>query len=112
MSAGRTFFRGEDPLDYSVKRKWQRFPASAQVRVQVLDDQVSDKIILGASRDVSAAGVFILTQNPPPVGTKVKVFTRLATTGMILENCGEVVRLEADGFAVRFDNVIRTKRSN
>jgi hypothetical protein len=99
-------------MDYSVKRKWQRFPASAQVRVQVLDNQAADRVILGASRDVSAAGVFILTTTPPPIGTKVKVFTRLSTTGMILENFGEVVRNEPDGFAVRFDNVVRTKKAN
>jgi len=98
-------------VEDSARRKWQRFPAAAQVRVQVLDRDAPVSVVLGPVRDMSAAGVFVLSSTPPALHAKVRVYTRLPTTGMILENSGEVVRVEPEGFAVRFDNAIRTGKT-
>src|ERR1700737_826016 len=102
---------------YVNRRRSVRFELHMPVICRWKDHQGSPHEIGGFSRDVSTAGLFVLSPMPPPEGTDVTVevllpaLGRATSHGLKLQSEGEVVRVEqgkaATGFAVRceFGNI-------
>lgn len=86
------------PNDLSERRQHQRH------RVFRIEVKVATASAFRASylRDVSAGGIFVRSHKPLPQGTRVVIELGVAGT-LPLRIPGEVVRLEANGFGVRFD---------
>jgi len=64
----------------------------------------------GLTQDISKSGIFILAPAPPPLEAAVLLDVILPlpeTTGTKLRSHGHVVRIEAEGFAVRTDVAFR-----
>ena len=91
-----------DPKDY---RRWQRFRISAPVHAEVEEPDGCEQVD-GRTRDISAAGAYVVCSNPPPAGAKVRVEVELASVGQTLSMQGKVTRADEDGFAVSFDEVM------
>jgi hypothetical protein len=88
-----------------------RFELHMPVICRWKDHQGNQHEIGGFSRDISTAGMFVLSSGLPPDGTDVSVEVLLpplggaTSRGLQLRSVGEVVRVEqgeaATGFAVR-----------
>ena len=93
------------------RRRSVRFELQVPVICRWKDHQGSAHEIGGFSRDISTAGLFVLSSMPPPDGTDVSVEVLLpalggdTSRGLRLQSEGEVVRVEhgeaETGFAVR-----------
>jgi hypothetical protein len=65
-----------------------------------------DQQISGAIRDISIAGLFLLSEQKPAIGTVYEIEIMLAGkhSQMVIENMtGSVVRINGVGLAIRFD---------
>jgi len=88
------------------RRSSVRFAMQMPVICRWTDPQGSPHEIGGFSRDISTAGLFVLSSEPPPDGTDVRVEVLLpalgggTSRGLQLQSKGEVVRVE-HGEAVR-----------
>lgn len=60
----------------------------------------------GRTRDVGAGGVYVVSQEEVATGTRVRVSVHLGHLGRMFSSFGSVVRREAHGFAVAFDNTV------
>ena len=95
------------------RRQSLRFELQMPVICRWKDHRGSAHEIGGFSRDISTAGVFVLSSAPPPEGTNVAVevlFPALGgatSQGLQLQSDGEVIRVDrgkpAMGFAIRCD---------
>ena len=92
------------------RRRSVRFELHMPVICRWKDQLGSQHEIGGFSRDISTAGLYVLSSAPPPDGTDVGVEVLLpalggAFRGLQLQSKGVVVRVEqaeaATGFAVR-----------
>lgn len=64
---------------------------------------VGGQILVGYSRDVSAGGLFVETEDPPAKGTELTLRFRLTPDSPIQEARATVVyRLEGEGMGLRF----------
>jgi len=104
--------RGERMIGGSLNRRSSvRFAIQMPVICRWKDQQGSAHEIGGFTRDISTAGLFVLSSAPPPDGTDIRVEVLLpalgggSSRGLHLQSEGEVVRAEhreaATGFAVR-----------
>ncbi|MBN1547940.1 MAG: PilZ domain-containing protein [Syntrophaceae bacterium] len=95
------------------KRKFERFAIQVPARIEVpAQDGHAVKLEL-ETHDLSAGGTFIKLDHPLPEGSQVKIdivlsFEELKTEidpsgSLILSTTGRVVRSEAEGIAIRFD---------
>ncbi len=67
-----------------------------------------DQFIQEYVTNVSRSGIFVKTQNLPPVGTRVNLRFTVVTDGIeAIEGEGEVVRVEKDGMGVVFRELTR-----
>jgi len=91
-------------MGYPVQRKHQRFKISAPVIVEIENLDAAGKVIVASTRDVSQAGVFVVSSDhTPTAGIRVKVHVDLSRIGQMIEAHGTVLRAEDWGFAVQFD---------
>lgn len=88
-----------------VRRQHQRYPAKFTVRLRDVN-----KLYEFLSRDISVGGVFLLAEEPLPVGDELVLLIVHPTTGEEFSVHGEVVRSveeppELAGMGVRFTNI-------
>ena len=94
-------------MAYVVERRWPRFRISVPAVVEVLGQVPPGKaVVAGSTRDVSAGGVYVVSQEFVVAGARVRVQVDLSGVGMRLAEGGEVVRCEEWGFAVAFDSPV------
>nr|WP_255319485.1 PilZ domain-containing protein [Dendrosporobacter quercicolus] len=75
------------------QRAFVRLDSSMPVRWQFLTETEDDPLISSTIRDISGGGVRIITKNPVPLGSKLKVMIDLPGIGP-LELSSEVVRID------------------
>jgi len=99
------------------RRTYRRF--GIPLLFHVSSDNSKGGVLFLSSRDVSADGVFLLTDRAFPKNSKVSVRVMLPFSGdeSVEESCfitlqGSVVRSHESGMAVRFSNVLPDKRRN
>jgi Tfp pilus assembly protein PilZ len=104
--------RGELVPDDAVERTHRRFPAELPVDCRVDElDEVHPELMRSRTRDLGAGGAFIVSNTPPPVGTRVNLTIGPdAVTGQRFSIDGRVAWIgwlrrgeEARGFGVKFD---------
>lgn len=94
------------------KRKVERFALQIETMLHVPDDSATDTSQRLISRDISSDGVFLITNNPLPIGTRVDLDLLLRLNELNsnfkdklinISTSGEIIRIEEGGFVVRFD---------
>ena len=95
------------------KRAYERFDLRVPARLGIVGtgSMTADEEASLFTSNICAGGAFLLTDNPLPEGTRVKMDFILSIEKlkeMLDSHCrikveGEVVRIEKSGFAVRFD---------
>lgn len=82
------------------KRQFTRVDASIKVETKIGDAILAK----GVTRNISANGVFIETQNILPKGSEIKIALYLAddSPGNSIDIAGSVVRSQSDGMAIQF----------
>lgn len=89
------------------RRKFERFHIRTPVNLEVTDRET---VITVATRDISAGGAFLLTEEPLPAGTHLNAEINIpgdeaaeeTGTELQLRVEGRVVRVEPGGMAVSF----------
>ena len=65
--------------------------------------------VFSLAQDLSVSGVFLRTEEPPKVGTHVKLVFSLPPDGIFVRTRGQVVRhaagAESDGFGIAFQDL-------
>lgn len=92
-------------------RKVERFNLNLETYVFVGDHASAKKPQNLVTRDVSANGAYLFTDEPLPVGTKVKVDVVLSMEAQksqaahkaIIKASGSVLRTDREGMAIGFD---------
>ena len=94
------------------KRKVERFDLHVETLLHVHVEGLIERTNRLISRDISSNGVFLTTNNPLPIGTKVDLIfmidlPELAINSNIkktnINTSGRVIRAEEQGFAVEFE---------
>jgi len=94
------------------KRKVERFDLRIETMLQVQDDAILETSQKLVSRDISSGGVYLTTERPLPVGTRVdldfllimnELNGRLKDKSVNISTSGKVIRTDEQGFAVEFD---------
>jgi len=94
------------------KRKVERFDLLVETHLQVQDEGILDRTQQLITRDISSDGVFLTTNNPLPIGTKVglnfllslhELNGNLKNKVVNISTSGWVIRTDEQGFAVQFD---------
>ncbi len=94
------------------KRKVERFDLNLEAFVLVAGESSKKKPSRFMTRDVSMNGAYLLTPEPLPIGTKVKVDVILSLGGIapsetqkaLIQASGLVLRTDSEGMAIRFDD--------
>lgn len=93
------------------KRSVERFDLGFKAFVAVSDDTDESESLAMQTRDISANGVYLLTDTPLPVGTRVKVDMVLSLDELkklggkaLIKTSGQVLRKESGGMAIYFDS--------
>ena len=97
------------------KRKVQRFDLELEAFVSMPGETSQTDMGNLVTRDVSMSGVYLLTDSPLPVGSKVNVDMILTLGGRKKQNAqqawikasGKVLRTDNQGMAVSFDDQSR-----
>jgi len=91
-------------------RSVERFELGLEAVVSVSNDSDRPDALAMQTRDISSNGVYLLTETPLPVGTKVKVDMILSLKELkklggraLIKTSGEVLRAESSGMAISFD---------
>ena len=90
-------------MSFSVKRKFQRFKITAPVIVELMPDETEEGTIVGSTRDVSAGGLYVASDEVATEGVRVRVHVDLSRVGELINTDGKVVRKDDWGFAIEFD---------
>lgn len=89
---------------YPAKRRWQRYKITAPVIVEVIPaDAPKQETVVGSTRDVSAGGIYVVSDNATLEGARVRVHVDLSRVGELINADGKVVRKDEWGFAIEFD---------
>jgi hypothetical protein len=100
------------------KRKVERFDLQIETMLIVQNETIMDKQPMLLSRDISCAGVFLDTNNPLPIGTRVDLNLLLSQhefgskkkdERINIITSGKVVRTNDHGMAVEFDELYKIK---
>ena len=94
------------------KRKVERFDLNLEAFVLAAGESSKKKPSRLMTRDVSMNGAYLLTPEPLPIGTKVKVDVILSLGGLapsetqkaLIQASGSVLRTDSEGMAIRFDD--------
>ncbi|MGD8522881.1 MAG: PilZ domain-containing protein [Desulfobacterales bacterium] len=92
------------------KRQVERFALKLEAYVVRSDDAPTAESHRLTTRDVSMNGAYLLTSQPLPLGTKVKIDVILSMEGVkqqkmrkaLIKAFGEVLRTDGEGMAVEF----------
>lgn len=96
------------------KRKVERFDLQVEAELHVQDEGIMDRPQRLLTRDISSDGVFLTTNNPLPIGTRVdmnfflslnKLNSNLKDKSVNISTSGKVIRADREGFAVQFDKM-------
>jgi len=92
------------------ERKIERFDLSLKAFVLAADQKGYSNSLSMRTRDVSADGVYLLTDTPMPAGTRVKIDMVLPLDELkkiggkaLIKSSGKVLRKEAGGMAICLD---------
>jgi hypothetical protein len=103
------------------KRKVERFDLQIETMLHIQDEAITDKPPVLFSRDISSDGVFLTTNNPLPIGTKVdlnfllsldELNGNLKNKVVNISTSGRVIRSEEHGFAVEFEKSSKVSQLN
>ncbi len=98
------------------KRKVDRFDLHIETILNVQDEAIMDKVPILLTRDISCTGVFLTTNNPLPIDTKVDLQLLLNQHELSsqskdkrtnISTSGKVVRTNEQGMAVEFDKLYK-----
>ena len=90
--------------DYPVQRKWPRLRVTAPIVAQFdLEDGTNESVIAGSTRDISAGGVYVVSQERVQTGARSQIHVAHSLFTESMNTTGAVVRLESTGFAIEFD---------
>jgi c-di-GMP-binding flagellar brake protein YcgR len=93
------------------RRKVERFDLQIESMLNVKDEAITASPPMLLSRDISCAGVFLVTDNPLPIGTSVDLNLLLSQhelggdsndERLNISTTGKVVRTDEQGMAVQF----------
>jgi hypothetical protein len=91
-------------------RSIERFDLNLKAFVSVSESADKSGSLAMLTRDISSNGAYLLTENPLPVGTKVKVDMVLSLDKLkklggkaLIKTSGQVLRTELEGMAIGFD---------
>jgi len=96
------------------RRKYERFSLTLPVRMETMNSG-KKQVFEFETRDISAAGAFINTMEPFPIGTWFKLdlttqserIKELTGAQSLIENEGKVTRSANGGVAIHFDSECR-----
>ncbi len=94
------------------KRRVERFDLNLEAFVLVAGESSKKKPSRLMTRDVSMNGAYLLTPEPLPIGTRVKVDVIVSLGGIVpsetqkalIQASGSVLRTDSQGMAIRFDD--------
>jgi len=98
------------------KRSVERFDLEIETLLHVRNEAITDIPPVLFSRDISCAGVFLVTDNPLPIGTSLDLNLLLSTHELgnkpkderiNLSTSGRVIRTDEQGMAVEFDKLFK-----
>ena len=98
------------------KRSVERFDLQIKTILNVQDETTVDKQQILLSRDISCSGVFLDTEKPLPIGTRVDMNLMLnqlafgqkeSDDKINIITSGKVVRNNSHGMAVQFDELYK-----
>jgi Tfp pilus assembly protein PilZ len=101
------------------KRKVERFDLRIETMLHIQDEAGTDKPLVLFSRDISSDGVFLATDNPLSIGTKVdlnfllsldELHGNLKNKVVNISTSGRVIRSEQKGFAVEFEKISKVSQ--
>jgi hypothetical protein len=101
------------------KRQVERFELQIETMLNVQDEAITERPPVLFSRDISCAGVFLVTDNPFPIGTNLDLNLLLSQHelgGMPkderinISTSGKVIRTDDQGMAVEFDELYKISR--
>ena len=99
-------------MSYTHPRELERFNLELPALVEVLESNQKNIRCYPMMRDISGNGGYFLTKNPLAVNTRIKVGLIFEINKpdaserkghFFLEFTGKVIRVDASGMAVRFD---------
>jgi hypothetical protein len=95
-------------------RSMERFDLDLKAFVSVSDESDKSDSLKMHTRDISTNGVYLTTDSPLPVGTRVNVDMILSLDEIkklggkaLIKSSGEVLRTESGGMAICFDRKSR-----
>jgi hypothetical protein len=98
------------------KRNFERFNLDIETIMNLQDETTVDKKAVLLSRDISCDGVFLETNNPLPIGTKVdlnlffsqhELSNKSKDKRINISTSGKVIRTDEQGMAVEFDKLYK-----
>lgn len=98
------------------KRKLERFDLQIETMLNVRDEARTESLPVLFSRDISHTGVFLVTDNPLPIGTSLdlnllfsqhELDSNSKDVRIQIIASGEVIRTDDQGMAVEFDNIYK-----
>lgn len=92
------------------RRQYERFSLTLPTRMETINSG-KKQVFDFETRDISTAGAFIFTTDPPPEGTRFKLnltaqshrIKELTGSQSLIECEGKVVRSTPTGIAIHFD---------
>ena len=107
-----------DTVKTREKRKVERFDLHIETILKVQEEAIGDRTRELITRDISSSGVYLPSNKPLPVGTRVDMDFLLnrqtlsnKSKGKVVNiiTRGSVVRKDKQGFAVQFDKLFLQK---
>jgi hypothetical protein len=86
------------------KRKVERFNLQIETMLQVRNEAMSDRLPVLFSRDISCAGVFLVTDNPLSIGTSLDLNFLLSQDELRSESNAERIKISTSGKVIRTDD--------
>jgi len=96
------------------KRKVERFDLHVETILHFHGEGIVERTTRLISRDISNDGVFLMTNSPLPIGTKVDLIFKINLQQLNINSnnkkanintSGRVIRTDEQGFAVEFEKL-------
>lgn len=100
------------------ERKLERFTLELVASISITSEEGAEKNLKFNTSDISAGGAFFSTEQPLPVGTKIKIdmilpldkLKKLKGKQAKIVVSGAVVRIDQEGMAISFKKDYQIKR--
>lgn len=92
---------------YTMPRRWPRHRITAPILVEFASpDGRGGHLVAGSTRDISAGGVYVVSQEPVNAGTAAQLYMACPGREAPLNTAGVIVRCEPKGFAIAFSETV------